>query len=144
VLVGERTVATAFEQGEVEDGEEVGVGVDGVALKECFGAVGDKKFIPPVDDADGLCDFRDGIASEDGKWSGGFGPNLDVGSGAEVGVDPVDMIGLLVEAVEAELVLCPEQDQDADSEPDGETGDIDETVEAIAADVAPGGLEIAF
>src|SRR5579863_9230742 len=137
VVVGERVGAVAFKERKVEDGEEFGVGVDSVAFKEYFGAVRDKKFIPPVDDAGSLCHFGDGMQGEDGESPGGFGPNLGIGSSTEVRVDPIDMIGLFVEAIEAELVFHPEQDQDADSEADSEAGDIEEAIEPVAADVAP-------
>jgi hypothetical protein len=56
-----------------------------------------------------------------------------------MGVDPIDMIGLLVKAVEAKLVFDPEENQDADGEADGEARDIQEAVEVVTADVAPGG-----
>lgn|SRR6185312_17241507 len=47
-----------------------------------------------------------------------------------------------MKAIEAQLVPDPEKDQDADGEADRQAGDIEEGVEAIAADIAPGSQEV--
>ncbi len=59
-------------------------------------------------------------------------------------LDAINILGVGVEAVEAQLVLNPEEDEQGAGHAQGQAGDVDEGISFVFPKVAKGDLEVAF
>lgn len=85
--------------------------------------------------------FLDGwnlLFTERGHGAGSSTPCYFVAAVVEIGVDPVDPIGLLMKPVKAEFVLNPEHEQHTGGNTDGQSAYIDNGIEMIPEEVSEG------
>ena len=134
----------ALHQGEREDVEERSVGREDLGLFE-----GEVIALPEDDVAEGAGELGQGldlrILVADGLGQDPGRPELmDLGVALvrPVGGDPVDPVGVPVEAVVAELVDDVEHDENAGRDADGQAHDVDESVALMPGQVPQGDLQV--
>jgi len=139
--VVEGGIGVAGDHGQGEDLEDRGVGEDKVMLKNVVAAF-PHQLVAGVAESDHLLDLR--IVSDQGGAEefgdvGGIEPGvIDVA----ILIDPIDAVGVDVEAVITELVGDVQDDQQADTEAGSEADDVEGGKTLAFPEAAEGDLEI--
>jgi|TARA_B100002003_G_C13882407_1_gene430675 hypothetical protein len=72
----------------------------------------------------------------------GPGRIIFVAAGVIYGIDPIDLICILMKSIKTKFILDPEQDQDTAGHADRQSGNIDERVYFVAEEVSDSDFEI--
>jgi hypothetical protein len=130
----------AFEEGEGEDLEEIGVGKGHFLFFELPGAILGEDLAIPAEPGGG---FDVGVCCGH-AWSHGDVDHGVVGLGdaGEAQVYPVDVLGAAGEAVVMGLIPDIGGDEQTGGQADGEAEDIDGGKDPVPAEIAQGDLEV--
>jgi len=126
-----------------EDFEDVCIGKDHTTFVEAFILVAEKS-LAVVADACRMEDFWKFIEQCLRQWSGTHGGKIFFAASLVMYYDSVNPIDIYVVTIEAELVHNPEQNEECAGHPDGQTGDVDDSVDLLLAQDMEGDRQVAF